>query len=64
MARSSDEFSFQDFDDMSEMGSSLSSDTLANRSRQPNISIFLRSAYEDGQNVRQNPLFDNEESAL
>ena len=56
---------FQDFDNLSEAGSSMSSDTLPHRSRRPNISIFLRPAYEDGGNLRQNPLYnENDESAL
>ena len=47
---------FQDFDNLSEAGSSMSSDTLPHRSRR---------AYEDGGNLRQNPLYnENDESAL
>jgi hypothetical protein len=54
---------FQDFDNISESGSSGSDTMVARQPRRPNMSIFLRPAYEDNQAIRQNPLY-NDESAL
>ena len=54
----------QDTDNFSVGGSSLDSDFFEKPSGgRRDYKIFLRPAYEDGQAIRQNPLY-NDESAL